>query len=190
MDFVFYPKHEHHCAHVGHCPHVGGASLGSLVLAANEQNQYLDMLHGQLDDARRRNAALFEENERLKRRLEQSQRELKAERQRMFCKDRPAKDKLDEPTALPATNAKKRGAPLGHPGWCRPQPTRWDKVVEVAAPACCPRCGGVVRSHPHLGSHDHVQEDVVDGHRQVVLYRHVAARCTACRHWVKPGGDG
>ena len=116
MDFVFYPKHEHRCAHVGHCPHVGGASLGSLVLAANEQNQYVAMLHGQLDEERRRHAALFEENERLKRQLEQSQRELKAERQRMFCKDRPAKDKLDEPAAKPATNAKKRGAPLGHPG--------------------------------------------------------------------------
>jgi len=190
MDFVFYPKHEHGCPHVSHCPHIGGAGLGALVLAANEQDQFVAMLHGQLDEERRRNAALFEENERLKRQLEQSQRELKAERQRMFCKDRPAKDKLDEPAAKPATKGKKRGAPRGHRGWWRPQPTEWDKVVEVPAPGCCPRCGGDVHSHPHLDSYDHVQEDVVDGRRQVVLYRHVAARCTACRSWVKQPGEG
>ena len=72
----------------------------------------------------------------------------------------------------------------------RMQPTQWDKVVEVPAPGCCPHCGGVVHSHPHLDSYDHVQEDVVYGRRQVVLYRHVAARCMACRNWVKQPGEG
>src|SRR3974377_1475411 len=93
MDFVFYPKHEHRCAHVGHCPHVGGASLGMLVLAANEQGQYLDMLHGQLDEERRRNTALVAENQSLREQLAQTQRELKTERQQRFCKDRPTAEK-------------------------------------------------------------------------------------------------
>jgi len=36
MHFVFCPKHEYGCPHVGHCPHLGGASLGSLVDVADE----------------------------------------------------------------------------------------------------------------------------------------------------------
>jgi transposase len=190
MEFVFYPKHEHRCPHVGHCPHLGGASLGSLVLAANDQSEYLEMLHGQLDAERRSVAALVAENERLQQQVQQLQRELKAERQQRFCKDRPAKDKPEEPSPAPATNGKKRGAPPGHPGWFRPQPTRWDMIVEVPAPRCCPHCGGAVHPHPHLEAYDHIQEDVVDGRRQVVLYRHVAARCKACRNWVKQAYEG
>jgi hypothetical protein len=190
MDFVFYPKHEHRCPHVGHCPHLGGASLGTLVLAANEQNEYLSMLHGQLDAERRSTAALIEENERLQQQVQQLQRELKAERQQRFCKDRAAKDKVNQLPASPATHGKKRGAPFGHPGWYRPQPAKWDKVVDVPAPDRCPYCGGVVRSHPHLDSYDHVQEDVADGRRVVVLYRHAAARCRGCRNWVKQAGAG
>lgn len=190
MDFVFYPKHEHRCPHVGHCPHLGGAGLSSLVEAANEQGQYVDMLHGQLAAERRSVAALVAENERLQQRVQQLERELKVERQQRYCKDRPTKDKPDEPSPAPAANGKKRGAPRGHPGWFRPQPTEWDKVVDVLAPSRCPHCGGVVHAHPHLDSYNHVQEDVVDGCRQVVLYRHVAARCRACRNWVKQPGDG
>jgi hypothetical protein len=97
MDFVFYPKHEHRCPDVGHCPHLGGAALGTLVLAANEQNQYLAMLHGQRDEERRRNSTLFAENQNLREQLAQAQRELKAERQQRFCKDRPPGDKPDHP---------------------------------------------------------------------------------------------
>ncbi len=158
MDFVFYPKHEHRCPHVGHCPHLGGAGLGSLVLAANEQGQYLDMLHGQLDAERRSVAALVAENERLRQKLEQCERELKTERQRRYCKDRPTKDKPHDLPASPATNGKKRGAPRGHPGWWRQRPTEWDKVVDVPAPSRCPHCGGGVHAHPHLDSYAHVQE--------------------------------
>jgi hypothetical protein len=44
---------------------------------------------------------------------------------------------------------RKRGAPVGHPGWFRPTPTEYDALVEVAAPTDCPRCGGPVRRrHP------------------------------------------
>ena len=52
MGFCFYPHHEYACPHVGRCPHLGGAALGSVVDAANEQGGYLDMLHGQLDASR------------------------------------------------------------------------------------------------------------------------------------------
>ncbi len=190
MQFVFYPQHEQKCPHVGHCPHLGGAALGTLVQAANEQNQFVAMLQEQLDAARRSAATLLEENERLRQKLEQCQRELKVERQQRFCKDRPVKEKPDEPQNAPLAGGKKRGAPQGHPGWWRPRPTAWDKVVDVPSPSRCPHCDGGVQSYPHLDSYDHVQEDVVDGRRQVVLYRHVAGRCQACRNWVKQAGPG
>lgn len=35
-----------------------------------------------------------------------------------------------------------------------------------------------------------MQEDIVDKVYQVLLYRHPAARCTACRRWVRQTGCG
>jgi hypothetical protein len=35
-----------------------------------------------------------------------------------------------------------------------------------------------------------MQEDVVEGVYQVVLYRHASARCRSCRRWVQKPGDG
>ena len=74
MDFCFYPNHEHGCPHVAHCPHLGGAALGTLVLAASENGQTFDTLHGQLDAARKSVSELLEENEQLKKQLEQASR--------------------------------------------------------------------------------------------------------------------
>lgn len=189
MSFVFYPTHEYHCPQVGHCPHVGGAGLGTLVLAANEHDQLLEMLQGQLAAERRSVANLLDENERLRRQVEQYQRELKAERQRRFCKDRPSAVQPEPPPPLPS-RGKKRGAPAGHPGWWRPRPTHWDRLVQAPVPQHCPHCGSEVRQYPHLAPSDHLQEDVVDGRRQVTLYRHAAARCRTCRKWVQQAGNG
>jgi hypothetical protein len=163
--------------------------LGSLVEAANEQLLSLAMLHGQLNEERRRNTGLFEENQRLREQLKQAQQELKAERQRRFCKDRPSPEKPQIPAECAPRN-KKRGAPKGHPGWFRARPTKWDRVIDVAAPKRCPHCGGEVCVPEDRDSQEHVQEDVVDGRRQVVLYRHTAGRCRACRRWVQQSGDG
>ena len=57
MHFVFYPKHQYGCPHVSHCPHLGGASLGFLVHAADEQTEYTDSLLRQIDALRAANAA-------------------------------------------------------------------------------------------------------------------------------------
>jgi hypothetical protein len=148
------------------------------------------MLHGQLDEERRRNTALFEENQRLREQLKQTQQELKTERQQRFCKDRVAAAKPVTPSDAPRSAGKRRGAPSGHPGWFRPQPTEWDRVIDVPAPRCCPQCGGDVRVQAHRDPSEHVQEDVVDGRRQVVLYRHTPARCRGCRRWVQQPGEG
>jgi transposase len=195
MKFCFYPDHEYACPQVGQCPHLGGASLGTLVLAASDHDDHFRMVYGQLDFERERNAKLVAENERLQRELAQAKLELKLERQRKFACGRDAK--ADDPEAEEAATgpalaktAGKRGAPAGHPGWFRPTPIEYDELVLVAAPAKCPHCGGEVRSFPNYEPHDHLQEDVVDHVHQVVLYRHTPGRCRACRRWVQQAGSG
>ena len=189
MSFVFYPKHEHGCPHVGHCPHLGGASLGRLVQAAEGNDLFNRMLQGQLAAERQSVAKLVAEVERLEQQVEQLQRELKAERQQRFCKDRAVAPEAvaDRPAV---SGQKKRGAPAGHPGWWRPRPTHWDKQIDVLAPDRCPHCHGSVLAFPDLDPWDHLQEDVVDGRLQAVLYRHVVARCRKCRRWVQQAGEG
>jgi transposase len=193
VDFCFYPRHEYACPQIAHCPHLGGAALSALVDAASEQGQYLDMLHGQLDFERQQISELVAENEELKRQLAQVRLELKLERQRKFACGREAKDDAADSPAPGRGNDKtpgKRGAPVGHPGWFRPTPTQYDELIPVAPPVKCPHCGGEVRSFPNYEPHDHLQEDMVDNVHQVILYRHTAGRCRACRRWVQQAGAG
>jgi transposase len=196
MQFCFYPKHEYACPQVGRCPHLGGAALGTLVDAASEHDQYLRMLWGQLDSERQRNTRLFEENIQLQAQIEQLKLELKVERQSKFATSASLDQTESEPTVNPASltvvdgQPKKRGAPVGHPGWFRPQPSKYDRLIEVAAPCDCPHCGGTVHLFPDVEPCDHWQEDVVEGLYQIVLYRHLAGRCEDCRLWVKQAGDG
>lgn len=193
VKFSFYPRHEYACPVLSHCPHVGGASLGTLVLAASDHDDHFKMVYGQLDFERQQVRELVAENEELKRQLAQVRLELKLERQRKFACGRDAKD--DPADSPPATSgkdpsARKRGAPVGHPGWFRPTPTEYDQLILVAAPLKCPHCQGEVRSFPKQEPHDHLQEDVLDNVHQVVLYRHTAGRCRACRRWVKQAAEG
>jgi|HubBroStandDraft_6_1064221.scaffolds.fasta_scaffold145628_1 transposase len=198
MKFSFYPRHEYACPQVSHCPHLGGASLGTLVLAASDHDDHFRMVYGQLDFERERNAKLLAENERLERELAQVRLELRLERQRKFTCGRDAKDNADEkgqaddatPTAHRDQTGGKRGAPVGHPGWFRPTPSEYDEIVLVAAPAKCWHCGGEVRSFQNYEPHEHLQEDVLNNVHQVVLYRHLAGRCRACRRWVQQAGAG
>ena len=194
MHFCFYPNHEYGCPYVSYCPHLGGAALGTVVDAASEQEDYRDMLLGQLDFERQSVSKLLEENEQLKAQIEQLKLELKVERQSKFATS-ASEESEEEPEPLEAADtrdgeSKKRGAPVGHPGWFRPTPTEYDQLIPVDEPARCPHCRGDVRLFPNVDPYDHLQEDVVDGVYQVILYRHPAARCDVCRGWVKQAGDG
>lgn len=193
MCFCFYPDHEYGCPNRDNCPHLGGAALGSVVLAANEQDTCHRMLLGQVDFERERNARLFEENQQLRAQVEQLTLELKVERQSKFATSASEESEEPEPDTPPESRdsePKKRGAPAGHPGWYRPVPTEYDQRILVDGPSRCPHCGGGVRLFPNVDADDHLQEDVVDGLYQVALYRHPAARCDKCRRWVKQAADG
>jgi hypothetical protein len=193
MSFCFYPNHEHGCPNVSHCPHLGGAALGTIVSTANENEETRWMMLRQIDAERERNDRLVEENQRLAAEVEQLKLELKVERQSKFATS--ASEESQEPVPPPMgdnrdAEPKKRGAPVGHPGWFRPTPTEYNHLITVAAPTRCCCCGGAVRLFPNIDPCDHLQEDVVDGVYKIVLYRHPAARCVDCRRWVKQAGEG
>lgn len=199
MQFSFYPNHEHNCPNVSHCPHLGGAALGTLVLLANEQELSRRALHATIDAERARGDRLFAENQRLQKELDQVKLELKLERQNKFATNTQKRGTGDvnataadaaDSTEASTTEKKKRGAPVGHPGWFRKTPTQYDWAVDVAAPKRCPNCDGSVRGFDEAAPIEHLQEDIIDGRYRVVLYRHEAARCEACGKVAQKPGDG
>jgi transposase len=191
MSFVFYPKHEYGCPNVMQCPHLGGAALGCVVFEANQNDEKRNWLFRQLDGLRDENAAKARHIAELQQRVEQLESELKAERQKQFKAARPEEDAI--PAGADGENRpKKRGAPVGHPGWFRPTPTHIDRTLDVPAPARCPHCGTAVVARPDLAPYEHIQEDRLDGQSTVTCYRHEEGRCTNpnCRLWVRQAGDG
>ena len=194
MQFCFYPQHEHGCPHVSHCPHLGGAAVGTLVLNANTSGDTIAGLHRSLDAERKRNAKLVEENLQLEEALMQAKLELKLERQNKFAtnQQKQAGDSAENKAAEESAThePKKRGAPVGHPGWFRPTPTHYDWDVDVPAPSRCPHCQGHVTVCEASDPDEHLQEDILDGVYRVVLHRHPVASCDDCGAWVQQPGEG
>jgi len=172
-----------------HCPHLGGAALGTLVHAADEQTEWMDSLLRQIDSLRAENTAKYHKINEQAARIEQLERELKVERQKQFKakKEEPAQD---DPAESTPRAGKKRGAPVGHPGWYRKRPTSFDQLIFVPAPCQCPHCGDAVKARPDLAPHDHLQEDWIDGRHVATCYRHEQGRCRKCRRWVRQLGPG
>jgi hypothetical protein len=177
---------------VGHCPHLGGAALGTLVLIANQNDESRQYLLKTIDAERERNSRLVEENQQLRTELEQVKLELKLERRNKFATNQQKQAKPAESTSSKTTSPelKKRGAPVGHPGWYRKTPAAYDRDVDVSAPDRCPYCHGHVRVDVTLAPSEHLQEDVIDGQYRVVLYRHPAACCDDCGEWLQQPGEG
>jgi transposase len=85
---------------------------------------------------------------------------------------------------------KKRGAPVGHPGWVRPKPYHIDRTIHVPAPTICPHCQSEDLT-PMEERAEHVQEDIVIQPRTLVTrYRHGQAFCTRCHRPVLQAGEG
>lgn len=193
MTYTFYQRGEDACPKVKCCPHLGGAAVASVVLLANENANGRRHLLGTIDAERERNAKLFAENQRLLSELEQVKLELKLERQNKFATpQRPRVQEGDEFAAAESEKRqpKKRGAPVGHPGWFRPLPKAFDWDVDVPAPRRCPHCHAKVTRIDSVEPAEHLQEDILDGQYRVVLYRHPVARCDECGKRVEQAGDG
>ena len=85
---------------------------------------------------------------------------------------------------------KKRGAPVGHPGWVRPKPDRIDRTVHVPAPTICPHCQSNDVT-PMEESTEHFQEDIVIRPQTLVTrYLHGQALCGRCHRPVVQAGEG
>lgn len=193
MPICFYPQHEHGCPHVSHCPHLGGAALGTLVNLANLNQQDRQALLRTVDAQREQISRLLAETQRLEGELKQAKLELKLERQGKFATHQQEQSETYAAETVPppvTKQGRKRGAPVGHPGWFRPTPAEYDWMVEVPAPGHCPLCGGAVTVQPDLEPLDHLQEDLIDGVYRVVLYRHAAACCDTCGERVRQPGEG
>lgn len=138
MPYSFYPRCEDACPKVACCPHLGGAAVASVVLIANENEDSRRSLLATIDAERKRNSELVGENQRLQRELDQAKLELKLERQNKFTTNAQKQHGTHvEPTSSAESGdaePRKRGAPMGHPGWFRatPQEYDWDVDVPVA----------------------------------------------------------
>jgi len=85
---------------------------------------------------------------------------------------------------------KKRGAPMGHPGWVRPKPDHIDRTVHVPAPRICPHCQSDNLTLIQETT-EHVQEDIVIRPQTLVTrYLHGQAFCPQCHRPVVQAGEG
>ncbi len=81
MQFGYYPGHESGCGHSKTCPHLEGASVGYLVHIVNTSEDSRLNVVRQFDAERERNSEWVKEVLRLEKALEQTQLELRLQRQ-------------------------------------------------------------------------------------------------------------
>lgn len=84
-------------------------------------------------------------------------------------------------------NPKKRGAPVGHPGWFRKKPDKVDKTVDVYLDNC-PHCGSDDIS-PCNHTTEHIQEDLEGGKVIVTRFVHLFYWCPHCKKTIHGWGE-
>jgi len=189
-----YPPHDFECLYKHTCPYLDGLSttwvLEEYRRADDVYQEHLRIIDNLYDDLKARDDRI--------RILERENAELKARLQTLHQRQfRPNKKKAEtggkdiEGASLSKEgNKKKRGAPVGHPGWVRPKPDRIDRTVHVPAPTICPHCQSDGLT-PMEESTEHFQEDIVIRPRTIVTrYLHGQAFCVRCHRPVIQAGEG
>ena len=190
-----YPPYDFECPYKHSCPHLDGLST-HWVLEEYRRAHEVYQEHLRIID-------LFDE--RLKARderirvLERENAELKAKRQALHRRQFKANRKkgtedgetdIEGDSSCPKHPRKKRGAPVGHPGWRRPHPDHIDQTVQVPAPTICPHCQSD-DLRPMEERTEHLQEDIVIRPQTVVTcYQHGQAFCPRCNRPVIQAGAG
>ena len=133
------------CVYRHACPYLDGLSttwvLEEYRQAAEVYQEHLriiDGFDGELKVRDERIRVLERENAELKAKLHALHR-------RQFKANRKKDAEMGEQDVAGASRStegkkRKRGAPVGHPGWGRPTPARIDRTVHVPAPTICPHC--------------------------------------------------
>ncbi len=87
----------------------------------------------------------------------------------------------------PPENPKKRGAPVGHPGWFRKKPDKIDRYVDVYLDNC-PHCESENIS-PCNHTTEHIQEDLENGKSTVTCFVHCYYWCAKCKQIIHGWGE-
>ena len=181
-----YPPYGFSCPYTDHCPHLEGLSTTWVFEGYrradevyDEHLRIIDVLDARLNAALKRVRILEKENA-----------ELKAKNTALHRRQFKANKAIPSENEQGRGNArKKRGAPIGHPGWSRPKPTKVDRTVHFPAPSICPHCGSDSLL-PTGQVSEHLQEDIVLRPRTVVTrYVHKEAYCRRCCRSVVQTGD-
>lgn len=190
-----YPPPDFECLYRHDCPYLDGMST-QWVLEEYRQGEDVYQEHLRIIDGFDGELKVRDERIRL---LERENAELKAKLQalhrRQFKANRKKGAKTGKEEAQGACESdegrkKKRGAPVGHPGWVRPKPDRIDRTVSVAAPTLCPHCQSDDLA-PMEENSEHVQEDILLQPRTLVTrYLHGQALCRRCHRPVIQAGEG
>ena len=187
-----YAPYDYDCPYKDSCPHLDWLST-QWAMESYRRGEEIDEEHAQIvdnfyetvEELRIRVRDLEKENAELKARL-------KMKHQQQF---KPNKKKDEEETeekgvSLSGNEKKKRGAPVGHPGWGRSKPEHVDQTVIVPAPSTCPHCSNDNLS-PYNGLLEHVQEDIVIKPKTIVVkYLHGQSFCSTCNRPVIQAGEG
>jgi transposase len=184
------PPPRFQCPYQDACPHLGQLSttwvLGEYQRGAQRYQEHLRIID-------RFHLALRKRNEQV-RILEQENAEVKAKLRMLHHRQFKAntrKSPIDSPEndTSPA-GPKKRGAPVGHPGWTRTKPDHSDRLIQVPAPTLCPHCHSSDLL-PSAEKYEHLQEDIVIMPTTMVTsYVHDQAYCSRCKRLVVTAGDG
>jgi transposase len=187
-----YAPYDYNCPYKNSCPHLEWLSttwvLESYQRAEDTYEEHLrivDNFYNSNEELRRRVRELEKENAEIKARLKQVH-------QRQFKPNKKTKEEQTEEkgSSNPGKEKKKRGAPVGHPGWGRHKPERIDRTVHVPAPSVCPHCQKD-NLNPYSGIYEHVQEDIVIKPKTVVIkYLHEQSFCSRCNRPVIQAGEG
>jgi transposase len=168
------------CPYRHRCPHLDTLSAS---WALEVYRRYHQLLIQQAADEARYRQRIGELEKTL---LERDEKiaQLRVAHQKQF--KRNAKPKEPPPPA----KARRRGAPVGHPGWHRDEPDHIDQEVQVAAPVACPHCGCTdLEACPEV--YEHVQEDIVLVPRPFTTkFVHAQCVCPRCRRPVYQAGPG
>lgn len=188
-----YPPNNFKCPYTDNCPDLRWLSttwvLGEYLRGGEVYREHLriiDVYASDLDAARKRVRDLERENIELKAKLTALHR-----RQFKPNKKKPDDNAKEQDGASTHEDAdrKKRGAPIGHPGWSRPKPVHADKTVDVPAPTICPHCQSDNLIHTQQ-TREHLQEDIVIQPSTVVTrYLHQEAYCARCNRTVVQAGQ-
>ena len=120
--------------------------------------------------------------------LERENKELKLQLKELRDKYLGRKKKKEKERFETKANPKKKGAPLGHPGWYRKKPDHIDEV-EVITPCRCSICGSSELEETTITPEEHIQEDIVIPKRVVKKFVRKVLRCRKCHNLVR-GGRG